>query len=539
MSTAQQIKENYLGNPNLKRANIPQEFTPEQVEEFVKCSQDPLYFIQEYINIVNIDEGLIKFEPYDFQKEIIELVKDERFVICKMPRQTGKTTTICAVLLWYMMFTESFNIAILAHKSSQSRDILGRIQLAYEHLPRWLQLGIVEWNKGNVELENGSKILAASTSASSIRGGSFNLIYLDEFAFVPTHVQEEFFASVYPTISSGQSSKVLITSTPNGLNLFYKLWHDSEENLNEYKRIDVHWSDVPGRDKEWQEQTIRNTSEEQFRQEFECEFIGSTNTLISPSVLKRLVYEKPVTQNEHVRVYDEPKPKHIYTIVVDTSRGVNQDYSAFAVIDATELPHKVVCCYQNNEISPMQYPQVIQGFAKSYNEAFVLVESNDIGMAVAESLHSELEVDNVLMSAARGRAGQVLSSGFGGVGQQYLGVRTTKQVKRNGCLHLKTIIEKDQLIINDYKVLEELTHFVQKGESYEAEGGNHDDLVMCLVLYGWLCVQDYYKELISSDIRKHIQDQNAKIVEDDMIPFGFVNDGVEELPEGYAQEGSW
>ena len=539
MSTAQQIKENYLGNPNLKRANIPQEFTPEQVEEFVKCSQDPLYFIQEYINIVNIDEGLIKFEPYDFQKEIIELVKDERFVICKMPRQTGKTTTICAVLLWYMMFTESFNIAILAHKSSQSRDILGRIQLAYEHLPRWLQLGIVEWNKGNVELENGSKILAASTSASSIRGGSFNLIYLDEFAFVPTHVQEEFFASVYPTISSGQTSKVLITSTPNGLNLFYKLWHDSEEDLNEYKRIDVHWSDVPGRDKEWQEQTIRNTSEEQFRQEFECEFIGSTNTLISPSVLKRLVYEKPLTQNEHVRVYDEPKPKHIYTIVVDTSRGVNQDYSAFAVIDATELPHKVVCCYQNNEISPMQYPQVIQGFAKSYNEAFVLVESNDIGMAVAESLHSELEVDNVLMSAARGRAGQVLSSGFGGVGQQYLGVRTTKQVKRNGCLHLKTIIEKDQLIINDYKVLEELTHFVQKGESYEAEGGNHDDLVMCLVLYGWLCVQDYYKELISSDIRKHIQDQNAKIVEDDMIPFGFVNDGVEELPEGYAQEGSW
>ena len=539
MSTAQQVKENYLGNPNLKRANIPQEFTPEQVEEFVKCSQDPLYFIQEYINIVNIDEGLIPFEPYDFQKEIIELVKDERFVICKMPRQTGKTTTICAVLLWYMMFTESFNIAILAHKSSQSRDILGRIQLAYEHLPRWLQLGIVEWNKGNVELENGSKILAASTSASSIRGGSFNLIYLDEFAFVPTHVQEEFFASVYPTISSGQTSKVLITSTPNGLNLFYKLWHDSEEDLNEYKRIDVHWSDVPGRDKEWQEQTIRNTSEEQFRQEFECEFIGSTNTLISPSVLKRLVYEKPLTQNEHVRVYDEPKPKHIYTIVVDTSRGVNQDYSAFAVIDATELPHKVVCCYQNNEISPMQYPQVIQGFAKSYNEAFVLVESNDIGMAVAESLHSELEVDNVLMSAARGRAGQVLSSGFGGVGQQYLGVRTTKQVKRNGCLHLKTIIEKDQLIINDYKVLEELTHFVQKGESYEAVGGNHDDLVMCLVLYGWLCVQDYYKELISSDIRKHIQDQNAKIVEDDMIPFGFVNDGVEELPEGYAQEGSW
>ena len=533
------VKENYLGNPNLKRANIEQEFSPEQVQEFVKCSQDPLYFIRNYINIVNIDEGLIPFEPYDYQEEIVKLVENERFVICKMPRQTGKTTTICAVLMWYLMFRDSFNIAILAHKSSQSRDILGRIQLAYEHLPRWMQLGIVEWNKGNVELENGSKILAASTSASSIRGGSFNLIYLDEFAFVPTHIQEEFFASVYPTISSGQSSKVLITSTPNGLNLFYKIWHDSEQELNEYKRIDVHWSDVPGRDQEWREQTIRNTSEEQFRQEFECEFIGSTNTLISPSVLKRLVYETPIHMNEHVRAYSEPQKDHIYTIVVDTSRGVGGDYSAFTVVDATELPHKVVCCYQNNDISPMNFPQIIQGFAKSYNDAFVLVESNDIGMAVAESLHSELEVDNILMSASKGRAGQILSSGFG-VGQQYLGVRTTKQVKRNGCLHLKTLIEKDQLVINDYKVLEELTHFVQKGESYEAEGGNHDDLVMCLVLYGWLSVQDYYKELISTDIRKSIQDANAKIIEDDMVPFGFVDQGFnDELPEGFVQEGSW
>ena len=368
----QPIKENYLGNPNLKRANIAQEFTPEQVEEFVKCSQDPQYFISKYITIVNIDEGQIIFEPYEYQKDIISLVERERFVICKMPRQTGKTTVICAVLLWYMMFKDSFNIAILAHKSSQSREILARIQLAYEHLPRWMQLGIVEWNKGNVELENGSKILAASTSASSIRGGSFNLIYLDEFAFVPTHVQEDFFASVYPTISSGQTSKVLITSTPNGLNLFYKLWHDSEQGLNEYKRIDVHWSDVPGRDEEWKEQTIRNTSEGQFRQEFECEFIGSTNTLISPSVLKRLVYETPVHQNEHVRVYEEPKENHIYTILVDTARGVSGDYSAFVVIDASDLPHKVVCCYQNNEIPPMQYPQIIESFARSYNNAFVL-----------------------------------------------------------------------------------------------------------------------------------------------------------------------
>lgn len=522
-----QNRENYLGNPNLKRANIPVEFTAEQVEEFIKCSQSPLYFIENYIQIVNIDQGLIPFNMYDFQKDIVRLVEDERFVICKMPRQTGKTTTVAAVLLWYTMFHEDFSIAILAHKSAQSREILGRIQLAYEHLPRWLQLGIVEWNKGNIELENGSKMLAASTSASAIRGGSFNLIYLDEFAFVPTHIQEEFFASVYPTISSGNTSKVLITSTPNGLNLFYKLWIDSENGNNNYKRIDVHWSDVPGRDEKWREETIRNTSEDQFRIEFECEFIGSTNTLISPSVLRRLVYLNPIGQNEHTRIYVEPQEKHNYVIIADTSRGVNEDYSAFCVLDVSDLPTKVVAVYQNNTISPMSYPEVIAGFAKKYNDAWMLVESNDIGLSIAEALHNELEIDNVLMSSARGRAGQVLSSGFGPTGQ-YFGVRTTKQVKRVGCLNLKTLIENDQLVINDYKILEELTSFVQKADSFSAEDGKHDDLAMCLVLYGWLSVQDYWKELTNSDIRKQIQTQHQEYVEEDLAPFGIIDDGRNE-----------
>lgn len=533
-------RENYLGNPNLKRANVPVEFSNEQVEEFVKCSQSPLYFIENYIRIVNIDQGLIPFHMYDFQKEIVELVENERFVICKMPRQTGKTTTIAAVLLWYIMFHEDFSIAILAHKSAQSREILGRIQLAYEHLPRWLQLGIVEWNKGNIELENGSKMLAASTSASAIRGGSFNLIYLDEFAFVPTHIQEEFFASVYPTISSGQTSKVLITSTPNGLNLFYKLWTDSENDLNNYKRIDVHWSDVPGRDEKWRQETIRNTSEEQFRIEFECEFIGSTNTLISPSVLRRLVYVPPKSSNEHTRIYEDVKPGHIYTIIVDTARGINNDYSAFTVIDVSDLPHKVVAVYQNNTINPMSYPEVIAGFAKQYNNAWILVESNDIGQSVVQSLHQDLELDNILMSSARGRAGQVLSSGFG-PGGQYFGVRTTKQVKRVGCLNLKTLIENDQLIINDYKILEELTNFVQRNESYQAEDGKHDDLVMCLVLYGWLSVQDYFKELTNSDVRKHIQEQHQQMVDEELMPFGFVNNGqVDEFVDrGYQVIADW
>ncbi len=518
-------RENYLGNPNLKRANVPVEFTEEQIQEFIKCSKNPVYFIRKYIKIVNIDDGLVSFDLYDFQEEIVKLVNNERFVICKMPRQSGKTTTVGATLLWYAMFHENFNIAILAHKSAQSRDILSRIQLAFEHLPRWLQLGIVEWNKGNIELENGSKILAASTSASSVRGGSYNLIYLDEFAFVPSHIQEEFFSSVYPTISSGQSSKVLVTSTPNGLNLFYKLWINSEENRNSYKRIDVHWSDVPGRDEKWKEETIRNTSEEQFRIEFECEFIGSSNTLISPSKLRTLVYKDPIHQNDHMRIYEKSIENHIYTIVVDTARGTMGDYSAFLILDVSEIPYRVVACYQNNEIAPMVYPNIIFEYQKMYNEAYILIESNDIGMAVANVLQSDLEAPNILMSAARGRAGQVLSSGFGGIGQQYLGVRTTKQVKRVGCLQLKTLIEGNKLLFVDYPLLEEMTRFISKGESWQAEEGYHDDLMMCMVLFGWLANQEYFKELTNIDIRRNIEQQNLRYIEEDVSPFGIISDG--------------
>ena len=523
-------KDNYLGNPHLKRANVPQEFTKDQVNEFIKCSNDPVYFITTYIKIVNIDHGLIDFSLYDFQEDIVRLVENERFVIAKMPRQTGKTTTVAAVLLWYAMFTESYSIAILANRSAQSREILGRIQLAYEHLPRWLQLGIVQWNKGNIELENGSKMIAASTSASAIRGGSFNLIYLDEFAFVPFHIQEEFFASVYPTISSGNTSKVLITSTPNGLNLFFKIWNDSENGLNNYKRIDVHWSDVPGRDEKWKLETIQNTSADQFRVEFECEFIGSSHTLIRASTLRTLTYNKPIADNESVRIYEEPIKGHLYALIVDTARGVDGDASAMTVIDVTELPHKAVAVYQNSTISPMVFPEVIAGFAKQYNDAWILVESNDVGMSVVTALHNDLEIENVLMSTSKGRAGQVLSSGFG-MGSQYFGVKTTKTVKRIGCLNLKTLIEGDQFIINDYRILEELTSFIQQGDSYGAEQGKHDDLVMCLVLYAWLSVQEHFKELISTDIRREVQGKHNEYLEEDMLPFGIVNDGQTGLDD--------
>ena len=649
-------EEIYLGNPRLKKANVKLDYTKDQVEELAKCARDVLYFCNKYMKIVNVDEGLMNFETYDFQDNIIKSVQSNRFTICKMPRQSGKTTVMTALILHFALFNESFNVAVLANKAATAREILHRIQLGFEHLPFWMQQGIVEWNKGNIELENGSKILAGSTSSGSVRGGSFNLIYLDEFAFVPTHQQHEFFASTYPTISSGNTTRVMITSTPRGMNLFYKIWTDAIEARNEYEAIEVHWSDVPGRDEAWKKQTIENTSEDQFRQEFECvsgdtkvtlkdndtgkivnvniedmmsvsskvlspsgfvdfagiqktthskyryfifndgtelkcslnhrfgedeivastlqygaeiqgkkvlyaedveddidlydllnvangnlyytnglvshncEFMGSSNTLIHPNKLGALVFHEPLHKADSVKIFKEPQPNHIYTIGVDTSRGIGNDYSAFVVIDCSIVPYQVVATFRNNTISPMLYPNVILQAARKYNNAFCIIEINDIGQQVADILHHDLEYENIMTAQWRGRAGQIVNAGFGG-GSQQLGVRTTKQLKRVGCATLKTIIENDKLEISDFDILQELTAFAVKGNSYQAEEGFNDDLVMCLVLFAWLTNQEYFKELTDIDIRKRLHSDNEQALEEDMLPFGFFDDGQTETKD--------
>ena len=520
------ISEAYLGNQNLKRSNVKHSWTPNEVNEWLKCSQDPEYFIEKYIKIVNVDKGLVNFNLYDYQKDIVKLSVSERFVICKMPRQCGKTTTLVGIMLWYILFHQNYQVAILAHKLQQAREILSRIQLAYEHLPKWIQQGIVEWNKGNIELENGSKILASATSSSAIRGGSFNLVYLDEFAFVENNMQESFFASVYPTISSGQTTKVLITSTPNGLNMFYKIWMDSEEGKNDYKRIDVHWSEVPGRDEAWKKETIRNTSEDQFRVEFECEFIGSAHTLISATKLRTLRSTPPEASNPDTRIFKQPIDGRQYVTVVDTARGVQGDYSAFVVFDVSELPYRVVASYRNNMISPLLYPNIVYQLSKHYNRAYILVETNDIGEQIANILHHDLEYENVLTTVNNGRSGQVISPGFGQATR--MGVKTSKQVKRIGCMGLKTQVESDKLIINDERILYELFRFVNIGDSYEAEEG-HDDMVMCCVLFAWAMEQSYMKELTSVDLRQRLEQENEDALDENMLPFGIINRGEAAL----------
>ena len=426
------MSEVYLGNPNLKKANTQIEFTQENILEFLKCKDDPVYFARKYIKIVSLDSGLVPFNMYKFQEKLIRNFHENRFNICKMPRQTGKSTTCVSYLLHYAVFNDNVNMAILANKASTAQDLLGRLQLAYENLPSWMQQGIISWNKRSLELENGSKISANSTSSSAVRGGSYNVIFLDEFAFIPNHIADDFFASVYPTISSGQSTKVIIVSTPRGMNHFYRMWHDSEKGKNEYIPTDVHWSEVPGRDEAWKEQTIANTSEQQFKVEFECEFLGSVNTLINPAKLRTLVYEDPLKRNAGLDVYEEPKENHNYLVTVDVARGLGNDYSAFIVFDITEFPYKVVAKYRNNEIKPMMFPSIINDVGKGYNNAWILVEVNDIGDQVANILHYDLEYDNILMASQRGRAGQVVGSGFSGKKSQ-LGVRTTAAVKKLGC----------------------------------------------------------------------------------------------------------
>ena len=516
-------KQSYLGNPNLKGTGVSVDWTPESVEEYKKCMESPLYFIKNYVQIVNVDRGLVPFDMWDFQEDMINHFHDERFVICKMPRQTGKSTTIISYLLHFVLFNPEVNVAILANKGAVARELLSRLQLAYEHLPKFLQQGVTVWNKGNIELENGSKILASSTSGSAIRGGSFNIIFLDEFAFVPSNISEEFFSSVYPTISSGKTTKVFIVSTPNGMNMFYKLWTDAEEKNNDYSPISVHWSQVPGRDEKWKEKTIRNTSERQFQSEFECSFLGSSNTLISTEKLLSLAYKTPVYQQGGLDVYQEPILGHTYVMVCDVARGVGLDYSAFSLFDVTKQPYRQVAKYRKNDISPMLYPNVIFTAAQKYNEAFVLVEVNDIGQQVADILYHDMEYENMMMVTMHGRNGQQIGGGFSK--NVSMGIRTTKQVKRIGCATLKDMIERDNLIIEDFDTISELTTFIGKSTSWEADDGSHDDLVMCCVLFCWLVQQRYFRELTNQDIREKMFSEQMRMIEEEMIPFGFIEDG--------------
>jgi hypothetical protein len=518
------MNDGYLGNSNLKRVGVTISFTEEEAQEFIKCASDPVYFIKTYVKIVNVDSGLIPFNMWDFQEEMVRDFHANRFSICKMPRQVGKTTTTVGYMLWCVLFQEEYNIAILANKGQLAQEILSRVQKAYEYLPLWLQQGIITWNKRNIELENGSKIFAYATSAAGVRGGTYNLIFLDEFAFVPKNMADEFFTSTYPVISSGQTSKVIIVSTPCGLNHFYKMWVDATEKRSLYKPIEIHWSQVPGRDAKWKEETIRNTSEEQFRQEFETEFIGSSATLITGAKLRSLAFRDPPWQEDCLDIYEQPQQGRMYIATVDCSEGVGLDYHTINVLDVTETPYRQVAKYRNNKLPLLFFPTVIYSLCKRYNEAYALIETNNVGQQVVDILHYDLEYEYVYKIDHHHIKGQTISGGFRK--SSGFGIKTTKTVKKIGCANLKTLIESDKLLIQDFDTIAELNTFVRVRDSYAAEEGNNDDIVMGLVLFAWLTAQTYFKDSTNIDIRKVLLEENDMLGDEDMAPVGFIDDGL-------------
>lgn len=527
----------YNGNSNLKKVNYPIDWTPELVQEYIKCREDVTYFVKTYVKIININRGLVNFVPYPYQEHMLKTMADERYTVIATARQAGKSTTTCGFILWYIIFHADKTVALLANKGDTAREILGRIQLAYQHLPKWLQQGVKEWNKGSFELENNSRVIAAATSSNNIRGYSINLLFIDEAAFIENW--DEFFTSVYPTISSGTESKIVLVSTPNGLNHFYKIWQNASEGKNNYRPIKVMWHDVPGRDENWRKDTLSamNFDVEKFDQEYCVEFQGSSGTLIAGWKLKELVHQTPLIMKDGLAQYKAPIQNHSYVCIVDVSRGKGLDYSAFSILDVSKMPYEQVCVYRNNLVSPIDYADIIFRVCKSYNNAATLVEINDIGEQVATSLHFDFEYENVLFTESAGRSGKRITAGFGSNIDK--GIRTTKSVKSVGCSILKLMIEQNQLIVNDFDTINELSTFSRKGVSFEAEPGKNDDMVMGLVLFAWLSDQSYFKEYTNINTLAKLREKTEDEILQDLTPFGFFDNGMthEEIIEAPRSRG--
>lgn len=509
-------KISYLGNKNLKAVGVSLEYTKDQLQEYIKCANSFEYFCKKYVKIIHVDKGLIDFIPFGYQLKMAETFGDNRFVLCKLPRQCGKTTIVAAFILHKILFSENYIVAILANKEKQSKEILSRIKFAYQYLPKWIQQGVVEWNKNNIELENGSKIFSSATSTDAARGQSYSLVYLDEFSFVPRNIQSDFFTSVFPTISSGTETKMIITTTPKGMDYFYKLWVESERGDNSFKRMSIHWSETPGRDENWRESMIKDISLEKFNQEYGCEFLGSTNTLIDPNILQRMVYINPfsIDNSSKVKVYEEVIKDHTYAMTVDISEGIGQDYNSFVVCDITTIPYKVVATYNDNKISELVFPTLLNNVGKYYNDCYILIETN-LSTQVAYLLREDLEYDNLIYTKSMNGKGTIIYDGAG----SRIGIKTNKAIKRNGCMNLKTLVENDKFLINDIDIVQQFKTFIGEKGTYHAEEGHNDDLVMCMVLFSWLANQDYFKQLTNNDIRKNILEQNNNELENQTTPF--------------------
>jgi hypothetical protein len=529
------VSQFYLNNENLKATGVPISYTEEELDEFILCKQDPIYFIRNYCKIVSLDHGLILFKLYEYQVDFIKTLQDNRWVISMQPRQMGKSQVVAAYILWYCLFNGNTQSAILANKAVAAREIMSRFQLMYEYLPKFLQQGVKVWNKGNIELENGSKVFTAATTGSGLRGKTLNLVYMDETAIVPNNVFEDFFVSTYPTISSGKTTKIIMTSTPLGYNHFWKFWTEAENGINGFVPFRVRYDQHPERNKAWADEQLKILGELKFTQEVNCDFLGSSHTLIRADVVAALPMSRPIFSKDGLDVYEKAIKKdpnigkdHSYIMVVDTAKGTGGDYSAFTIIDVTISPYKVVGKYRDNKIAPLLFPSIIYKTAKDYNDAWVLFEIN-ASEQVPHIMWNELEYENILF-VSRTAGQQTVSAGFGGKSFS-LGVTTDKRVKRIGCANFKALVEEGQLFIPDSDIIAEMTTFVQVKDSFAADDGYHDDLVMTLVLFGWLTTQAYFKDLIDIDMRKIIYQSRIDSIDAELLPIGWYSDGTETEQE--------
>ena len=519
-------KNTYLGNPNVKKDGVNEQWTPDLIQEYKKCMVDPVYFVEHYCKVISLDEGIVNFKLYPYQRKMFQQFQENRFNVVLACRQSGKSISACAYLLWYALFNPEKTVAILANKGQTAGEMLSRITLMLENIPFFIQPGSKAVNKRSLEFSNNSRIIASATSGNSIRGMSVNLLYLDEFAFVER--ASEFYTSTYPVVSAGKDTKVIVTSTANGIgNQFHKIWEGAVQGINEFSSFRVDWWDVPGRDDEWKQQTIANTSQLQFDQEFGNTFFGTGDTLVNADTLLGLRAKPPVRTMEGglLKIYEEPIKDHDYVMTVDVSKGRGQDYSTFTLIDISSRPFKQVAVYRNNTISPLLFPNIIYKFAKPYNEAYVVVESNDQGSVVCNGLYHDLEYENVHVESS--------------VKANAIGIEINRKTKRLGCSAIKDILEEKRLTINDEQTILEISTFEAKGQSYEASEGNHDDLMMNLVLFGYFVSTQYFSDMTDINLKQMMFEQKMQEIENDVVPFGFIDDGEEAIVRIENEDDPW
>lgn len=517
----------YNGNPNLPLPTEDYTLAESELEEYVKCLNDPLYFIANFVKITQVDEGIITFKPWKFQETVIHALETNRFVIAKLPRQSGKSTVIiCGYFLWYILFHTDVSVALLANKEETAIMLLDRLKESFELLPRFLKQGVEKWDQKLIKLGNKARVRAAACSGSAIRGDTFNIVFLDEFAFVPANIAEEFMASVFPVISSGKTTKLFIVSTPNGFNLFHKIFVQAEQGKNDYKALQYTWRDVfyaknPTATEtealKWRSDTIKNmaNNEQKFQQEFECDFLGSANSLVAPWKLAQIDFREPLEHRGKLRVYQKPihlsedGPAHVYVCTVDVAQGQLLDSSVVQVIDITSSPFVQVGCYQDNSIKPAQLGQVVVQIARWYNDAFLFFEINGEALATALICQEDFQYENIIHVFMHKKKGQQLSAGFTPTAR--IGLKSTEATKRIGCTGLKSLLEGDKLVIVDYETKAQLGTFVAQINKrtglptiYGAELGNHDDCISPLVLLGWLSLQQGFENYIGKPMRQHL-----------------------------------